>query len=211
VTATRRIDSKEELRVTAYHEAGHALVALALPGAHPPHKLTIVARGSSGGYCQMVDDHDTLIWTRRVLMDQMATALGGRVAEEVVFGDPSTAAVVDLRKATETARQMVREYAMSDTVGPVVYPGDEEISPQMAGTIDMEVRRLITEAHGRAREVLVSSRAALDRVAEALLDEETLSADRLDVLVRAPRTTRRTRPRAGFPAAVPSPGGAAGA
>ena len=212
VTARSKIDSEAELRVTAYHEAGHALVAMALPGSNPPHKLTIVARGISGGHCQLVDDHDTLIWTRQVLIDQMAAALGGRVAEEVVFGDPSTAASADLRKVTDTARQMVREFAMSDAVGPVVYPGDggqwgSGPSQEMAGVIDTEIHRLVTEAHTRAREVLVSARPALDRVAEALLTHETLSSAQLEELVRPPKSASR-RGRA-FPAAVPNPGAGA--
>jgi cell division protease FtsH len=206
--------SDAELRLTAYHEAGHALVALSLPGAGTPHKLTVVARGSTGGHCSFADPYDTVIWTKAVLLDHMAALLGGRVAEELVFGNPTSAAAADLRQVTDLATRMVGEFAMTDSLGPVAYPrpgsmDGSQPSEAVAAMIDAEIRTLVQQAQASAREILGGARPALDRVAEGLLAAETLSAAQLDQLVRPPAPSRASRTRsraaAGFPAAVPSP------
>ncbi|MGI8727927.1 MAG: AAA family ATPase [Solirubrobacterales bacterium] len=174
--------SEEERRIVAYHEAGHALVSWALPAAEPPHKLSIVARGGALGHCTTVDAHDRVLVPRSLLIDRMAVGLGGLVAEEVVFGEPTTGSASDLDMASSIARRMVCELGMSTTVGRVTYP--RQAATEAAGqAIDAEVRRLVdTEAYGRAHAILTGSRAALDRIALALLERETLTGDQLSAL-----------------------------
>lgn len=182
-----RVMSKEERKLTAYHEGGHALVGFALPNLDPIHKVSIIPRGRAGGYTLALPVEDKNYARRSELVDQLAYALGGRTAEEQVFGDPSTGASNDIEKATDMARKMVIEYGMSDRLGPVRYGHPEsqvflgrdyargqEMSDQVAAAIDDEIRKLINQAHEEARQIITTHRSALDRIAEVLLDKETV-------------------------------------
>ncbi len=172
--------------MTAYHEGGHALVAAALNHSDPVTKITILPRGRALGYTMVIPLEDKFSVTRNELQDQIAYALGGRVAEEIVFHDPTTGAGNDIEKATATARRMVTEYGMSSTLGPVKL-GQAQASPYMgefgssrdysegvAVTVDAEVRAIMEQAHNEAYHVLNANRAVLDRLAAELLEKETL-------------------------------------
>ncbi|HSH58199.1 MAG TPA: ATP-dependent zinc metalloprotease FtsH [Acidimicrobiales bacterium] len=200
VASRATILSEDERRVVAYHEAGHALVARGLPGASVAHKVTIVARGVALGHCSLSEPHDQLIRPRSMLLNQMAAGLGGRAAEDLVFGEPGSGAANDLRWAGGIARRMVCELGMSTVVGLVPYgdgldpdTGPRSYSEQTTRAIDAEVRSLMDEAYGRARAVLEGARAALDRVAHALLDKESLSLAELEQLTGTQPGSRRGR------------------
>jgi len=196
-----RVISEEERELTAYHEGGHALVGHVLPNLDPIHKVTIIPRGRAGGYTLALPMEDKYFNRRSELVDQLAYALGGRTAEELIFGDPSTGASNDIDKATNLARKMVMEYGMSDKLGPLRYGKPEgevflgrdysrsnDLSDDVAAAIDEEVRRLITQAHDEAREVLTTHRDALDGIAKALLERETLDAAEVaEVLANVPK------------------------
>ena len=185
-----RVMSEEEKTLTAYHEGGHALVGYALPKLDPIHKVTIIPRGRAGGYTMALPLEDKYYEKRSELVDQLAYALGGRTAEEIVFGDPSTGASNDIEKATSLARRMVMEYGMSDRLGPLKYgqPQGEvflgrdytkgqDLSDEVAAAIDDEIRKLITQAHEEAMQIIMTHREALDRIASVLLEQETIDAD----------------------------------
>ena len=196
-----RVMSDEEKRITAYHEGGHALVGHALPNADPIHKVTIIPRGRAGGYTMALPLEDRNYMRRSEMVDKLAMMLGGRTAEEIIFADPTTGASDDIDKATSLARRMVMEYGMSDRLGPMKYgqPDGEvflgrdytrhqDYSDDIASIIDEEVRRLITQAHEEARTILTTHSDALDRLAAALLDRETLDADEVrEVLHDVPK------------------------
>src|SRR5690606_9758849 len=181
-----RVMKDHEKLMTAYHEGGHALVAAALNHTDPVTKITILPRGRALGYTMVIPLEDKYSVTRNELQDQIAYALGGRVAEELVFHDPTTGAGNDIEKATDTARKMVTEYGMTTTVGPVklgqaqpgAFMGDfgqsRDYSEGVAVTIDAEVRALLEQAHDEAYEVLVMNRDILDNLARELLEKETL-------------------------------------
>jgi cell division protease FtsH len=184
-----RVMSEEEKELTAYHEGGHALVGYALPNSDPIHKVTIIPRGRSGGYTMALPVEDRYYNRRSELVDQLAMLLGGRTAEELRFTDPSTGASSDIEKATNLARQMVMEYGMSDRLGPLQYgkPDGEvflgrdytrgqDLSNEVAAAIDEEVRKLITQAHEEARQILTTHSDALDRIAAVLMEKETIDA-----------------------------------
>ncbi|MFJ2621780.1 ATP-dependent zinc metalloprotease FtsH [Glutamicibacter sp. NPDC087344] len=180
-----RLMDEHERKVTAYHEGGHALVAAAMNQTAPVTKITILPRGRALGYTMVVPESDKYSVTRNELLDQMAYAMGGRVAEEIVFHDPSTGASNDIEKATATARKMVTEYGMSEKVGAVRLAGSaaeqqmggasREYSDEMAHLVDEEVRQLIEGAHNDAYWALTTNRHVLDRLALALLERETLN------------------------------------
>ncbi len=185
-----RVMSEDERKLTAYHEGGHALVGFALPNLDPIHKVTIIPRGRAGGYTLALPVEDKSYAKRSELVDQLAYALGGRTAEEQVFGDPSTGASNDIEKATDLARKMVMEYGMSDRLGPLRYGRPEsqvflgrdytrgqEMSDDVASAIDNEIRMLINQAHEEARSIITTHRAALDRIAEVLLENETVDSE----------------------------------
>jgi cell division protease FtsH len=187
-----KIMSEDERRLTAYHEGGHTLVGYALPNADPIHKVTIVPRGRAGGYTLALPEDDKSYARRSELTDKLAMLLGGRTAEEIIFVDPTTGAGNDIEKATEIARKMVMEYGMSDKLGPLKYgTGSGEVflgrdygkqqdySDEIAAEIDREVRSLVERAHVEARLILETHIDALHRVAEELLEKETLSADQV--------------------------------
>ena len=182
---TRVMKDREKL-ITAYHEGGHALVAAALNHTDPVTKITILPRGRALGYTMVIPLEDKYSVTRNELQDQLAYALGGRVAEELVFHDPTTGAGNDIEKATATARKMVTDYGMTVTVGPVklgqAQPGafmgefgqSRDYSEGVAVQIDAEVRAFLEQAHNEAYKVLVENRAILDDLARELLEKETL-------------------------------------
>ena len=184
-----RLMKDHERRVTAYHEGGHALVAAALNYSAPVTKITILPRGRALGYTMVIPEDDKYSTTRNELLDTIAYAMGGRVAEEIVFRDPSTGAANDIQKATDTARRMVTEYGMSSKVGSVkLGSGDsnpflgkematgKDYSEELAALIDSEVRGIIDEAHDEAYWALHENRDILDSLAEELLRVETLNA-----------------------------------
>ncbi|WP_352432737.1 ATP-dependent zinc metalloprotease FtsH [Pyrinomonas sp.] len=180
--------SNEEKRVTAYHEAGHALVGLKVPNADPVHKVTIIPRGMALGVTQQLPEGDRHNYTKEYLLGQIAILMGGRVAEEVFLGSITTGASNDLERATELARAMVCEYGMSD-LGPLTFGKREEqiflgreiaqhrdFSEDTAIKIDQEVKRIITEQYERARRIITENREVMIRLSEALLERETLDA-----------------------------------
>jgi cell division protease FtsH len=186
-----RVMKEHERKITAYHEGGHALVAAALRNSAPVTKITILPRGRALGYTMVVPENDKYSVTRNELLDQMAYAMGGRVAEEIVFHDPSTGASNDIEKATGTARKMVTEYGMSERVGAVrlgqgggePFLGrdaghERNYSDQIAYVVDEEVRRLIDQAHDEAYAIVIENRDVLDRLALELLERETLNQSR---------------------------------
>jgi cell division protease FtsH len=201
-----KVMSDDEKKLTAYHEGGHALVGHALPNTDPVNKVTIIPRGRMGGYTRSLPKEDKTYRRRSEMVDSLATALGGRTAEELIFGDPSTGAYSDIEQATELARAMVMEYGMSDRLGPMRYgtPQGEvflgrdynrgiDYSDEVAALIDEEVRKLITQAHDEARSIITTHRDALDRLAAALLERETLyEADIAEILSDVPKWQHAT-------------------
>ena len=193
--------SAKERKVTAYHEGGHALVAAAMNNTDPVSKITILPRGRALGYTMVLPTDDKYSTTRNELLDQLAYALGGRVAEEMVFHDPSTGASNDIEKATDIARKMVTQFGMSENVGAVhlgnsggeVFLGrdmggnNREYSEQVAAMVDVEVRKLIEAAHDEAWRALNNNRDILDALVLELLEKETLEAPRLAEIFSAVR------------------------
>ncbi|HIZ35911.1 MAG TPA: ATP-dependent zinc metalloprotease FtsH [Candidatus Ruania gallistercoris] len=183
-----RVMNESERKLTAYHEGGHALVAAALRYTDPVTKVTILPRGRALGYTMVMPAEDKYSTTRNELLDQLAYAMGGRVAEEIVFHDPTTGASNDIEKATATARKMVKEFGMSERVGAIrlgtpdseVFLGRDmghqrEYSEDVAGLVDEEVRRMIDSAHDEAWQILNEYRHVLDSLATELLERETLN------------------------------------
>jgi cell division protease FtsH len=202
---TRLMNDKEK-KVTAYHEAGHALVAHALPNTDPVHKLTILPRGRALGYTMVLPEEDKYSQTRAELLDTLAYAMGGRAAEELVFHDPTTGASNDIEKATGIARAMVTQFGMSEKLGAVkfgqesgeVFLGRDmghqrDYSEEVAAQVDAEVRTLVETAHHEAWEICVEYRDVLDELVLRLLDKETLNRDELTE-VFAPVVKRPQRP-----------------
>jgi cell division protease FtsH len=187
-----RVMSEEERRVTAYHEAGHALVARALPHTDPVHKVTIMPRGRALGYTMVLPDEDRYSTTRNQLLDQLAYSLGGRAAEELIFHDPSTGASNDIEKATALARAMVTQYGMTESIGAIKLGADSsqpfvgreyghqrDYSESIAATIDSEIRKMIENAHQEAFDILVANRETLDAMVVILLEKETINKEEI--------------------------------
>ncbi len=201
--------SPDEQKVIAYHEAGHALVGWALPGADPIHKVTIVPRGQALGYTQALPTEDRHILHRSQLWNQLAILVGGRAAEELVFQDPTTGASNDLEKATEIARQMVTRFGMSRKVGfmRLGHTGETFLGHELgrtpmysndtASAIDEEIQRLLTDAQLEAAGILQAHRATLDAMAGQLLEHETLDATAISDLFKAVPKWRRSGDRNG--------------
>ena len=188
--------SDEEKRVTAYHEAGHALVAKLIPGTDPVHKVTIIPRGRALGLTQQLPVDERHTYPRDYLVNNLAVLLGGRAAEELVLDTVTTGAGNDIERATALARKMVCEWGMSDAMGPLSFGGQEEqiflgrelsthrdYSEQTAQSIDQEIRRLVSEAFETARTILRENQDKLKHLAEALLAEETLDSEAVDAIV----------------------------
>jgi cell division protease FtsH len=185
-----RIMTEEEKKLTAYHEGGHALVAAALPGSDPVHKITILSRGRALGYTMVLPDEEKYSTTRSQMLDQLAYMLGGRAAEELVFQDPTTGAANDIEKATALARAMVTQYGMTERLGPIKFGQDNgevflgrdmghqrDYSEEVAAVVDEEVKKFVGAAHDEAWEILVENRDVLDELVLALLEKETLGKD----------------------------------
>ncbi|MDE0803010.1 MAG: ATP-dependent zinc metalloprotease FtsH [Acidimicrobiales bacterium] len=190
-----RVMSENERKVTAYHEGGHALVGHVLEHCDPIHKVSIVARGRALGWTLALPTEDRYTHTKSELIDRLAMLLGGRTAEEVVFGEITTGAADDIEKATEIARAMVTSYGMSDNVGPLAlgakqgeiflgkeYGHEANYSDSVAATIDEEIRELVNNAHDRAEAILTAYRSTLDKLATEMLDKETLGEDELNTI-----------------------------
>ena len=190
--------SEEDRKLTAFHEAGHALVSLRLPGQDPVHKVSIIPRGRALGITFSLPEEDRYNYTKEYMLGRLAMAYGGRMAEEIIFGveKVTTGAAQDIEKATEMARRMVTEFGMSELIGPVavgegdhqIFLGREltqrrEVSDKTIEQVDGEVRRILGEAYERARKILEGDLDTLHAMANALLERETL--DREDVLLIA--------------------------
>ena len=217
------IISEREKRVTAYHEAGHALVATLQSGTDPVHKVTIIPRGRSLGLMQQLPSEDRLTWTKSYATKRIAVMMGGRVAEELIFNEITNGAGADIQMATDLARKMVTEWGMSEVIGPVSYSsGDSNpflgrdygkpshIAEETAKTIDHEVHKIISEQYEVARTLLYENLELLKSMAEALLEYEVLDTEEVEVIVkggslsalktaRAARASERERsPKTGF-------------
>src|SRR2546422_605568 len=193
-----RVLSDEERRLIAYHEAGHALVSLNVPGSDPLHKVTIIPRGRALGITAYLPEEELHKYTKQSILSRLAMAYGGRVAEDLVFGPEkvTTGAAQDIQHATDVARRMVTQYGMSDTIGPIaigdreaeIFLGREvvqrrEISEHTAEVVDEELKRILGAAFERAREILLERRDALDRLAATLLERETLDREEVEMVV----------------------------
>ena len=189
---------ESEKRTTAYHEGGHALVAYLLPGADPLHKVTIIPRGRALGITAYLPEEELHKYTKQSILARLATAYGGRVAEELVFGPDkvTTGAAQDIEVATSYARRMITQFGMSDAIGPIavgdreaeIFLGREvvqrrEISERTAEIVDEELKRILGTAYERAREILTNHREDLDRLAAALLTHETLDREEVELVV----------------------------
>ncbi len=193
----KRMQSEEERKMTAYHEGGHAIVAHFLPNVDPVHRISIVARANTGGHTEVHPQFDRNLETKTRLLDRIAMALGGRAAEELVFGELTSGASSDLQVASNIAHAMVEELGMSD-LGPTVmqaraqfgiWPTGEgsQMSEDTAAKVDVEVQKIIDTGYRKAKDTLTKHRKDLDKVAEALLDKETLERDEFEKIVGKPR------------------------
>ena len=187
-----RVVPQRERKLTAYHEAGHAIAAMGLPEHEPVHQVTIVPRGQAGGMTIYLPQEDTAYYSKKYMEEQLITLLGGRVAEALMLGDISTGASNDLMRATTMARKMVGTYGMSEKIGAVAFDaGSDEVfigksmaqtrpySEKTAAEMDEEVRRIVDEAYSRCEEILRSHKAELTATAEYLLEHETMSGEEL--------------------------------
>ena len=192
-----KVISDRERKLTAYHEAGHALIGMLLPNADPVHKVSIIPRGRAGGYTLMLPKEDRYYATRSELLDQIKTFLGGRVAEALVLKEISTGAQNDLERATDLVRKMITQWGMSEKLGPITFgrrqeqvflgrdiAQDRNYSEEVAYAIDQEVRRLIEDAYAKTEELLLANMAKLELMANALLERETLEAHELEELMK---------------------------
>jgi cell division protease FtsH len=202
----RRVMSDKERRIVAYHESGHAIVASVLPGLDPVHKISIVARGFGAlGYTMQLPLEDKYLLQKPDLMNQLSVLLGGRSAEEIAFGEISTGAQNDLQRATDIARAMVTEFGMSEELGVVNYAGNKraafldtpfgpdrgDYAEETARKIDAEIKRILQEAHARARQELQARRPALDELSERLLEVEVIEADELQRILAGTNLSQR--------------------
>ncbi|CAB4678350.1 unannotated protein [freshwater metagenome] len=228
-----RVMDDEEKKITAYHEAGHALVAAALPGNDPVHKITILPRGRALGYTMVLPDQEKYSTTRSEMLNQLAYMLGGRAAEELIFHNPTTGASNDIEKATALARAMVMQFGMTERLGAIRYGKEQgevflgrdmghtrDYSEEVAAAIDEEVRAFIEAAHQEAYEALVTNRDVLDALVLELLEKETLDKAQIETVfasltlreVRPAWTgSTRRRPDERGPVATPSSNGSHGA
>ena len=191
-----RLISEKEKAITAYHEMGHALVGHFLPNTDPVHKVSVVSRGQALGFTISLPTEDKFLTTKNELMDNLAMTLGGRAAEEVVFGEITTGAANDIEKATSTAKQMIMRYGMSEELGPRALGHDQSMpflgrefqqqadySEEIARQIDDEIRRIIEEAHQRAKDLLGERREQLDAITAILIQRETLERAEFEALL----------------------------
>jgi cell division protease FtsH len=206
------IISEKDKRITAWHEAGHALVARLVPECDPVHKVTIIPRGPALGLTQMLPKEDRLNWNRQAVLDRIAMAMGGRIAEELQFNEITSGAKSDIDHATAFARSMVCEWGMSEKLGPLAFGEDQQevflgrelghrarnFSEKTAIDIDDEVRHIVTTQYQRAKGILVENKGVLDRIAQALLEWETLDGADVEAIVAGqplkPRPAVQVRP-----------------
>jgi cell division protease FtsH len=202
-----RLITDAEKKIIAYHEAGHAVVMQAIPECDPIHKVSIIARGMMGGYTLALPEEDRTVRGKREYMAELAGLLGGRASEELVFNDITTGAASDMERATKTARNMVTRWGMSDRLGPMVYGQKEELiflgreiseqrdySDQVANEIDEEVRKIVNEAYEEAKSILTKYRDTLDRIADRLIEVETIDEEEFNQLFPAPQPKRSGTP-----------------
>lgn len=188
-----KVISEKEKEIIAYHEAGHAIIAKVLPNADPVHKISILPRGMALGYTMQLPKEDRYITTKKELLDEMCVLLGGRVAEEIIFGELSTGAHNDLERATELARRMVCDYGMSEKLGPLTFGRkhqqiflgrdimeDRNYSDQTAAIIDTEVKNIVEECYNKVREILQEKKEKLIKLANLLMEKETLEGEILE-------------------------------
>lgn len=194
-----RVISVREKELTAYHEAGHGVVAHLLPNADPVYKITVISRGSMGGYTRTLPDEDRNLWTKAQFEDVIAYAMGGRAAEETVFGEVTTGSTDDLEKATGIARSMITRYGMSDKLGPRTFGKREELvflgreiseqrdySDSVAEAIDEEVKHLVDSAYAKAKTLLTTHIRKLEQVSRYLIENETVEGEQLQQLLNSP-------------------------
>ena len=200
-----RVISEDEKRIIAYHEAGHAVVMQALPEADPVHKISIIPRGMAGGYTMSFPEEDRLLMSRKKLFAELVSLLGGRAAEELVFDDITSGAANDLERVTQLARAMVTRFGMSETLAPMAFGKNEgliflgrdlhemrDYSEAVAQRIDEEVQKLVRRAYERAKSILTQYRDVLDRVAQALLERETLTREEFEAIFPPPHPKNPT-------------------
>ena len=205
-----RVMSEKERLITAYHELGHAIVGHLLPNCDPVHKISIISRGQALGYTISLPTEDKFLTSRAELTDTMAMTLGGRAAEEIVFGEITTGASNDLEKVTETAKQMVMRFGMSERLGPRVFGHDRgqpflgrefsaepDYSDEIAREIDDEIRRIVEAAHQTAKDLLTEKRDELDTISKILLERETIDAEQFVALLDGKPEERGLRRRGG--------------
>ena len=218
-----RVMSDKERRITAYHEMGHAMVGHYLPNADPVHKISVISRGQALGYTISLPAEDKFLTTRAELQDMMAMTLGGRAAEEIVFGEVTTGASNDLEKVTATAKQMVMRFGMSEKLGPRVFGHDHgmpflgrefsaepDYSDEIAREIDDEIRRIVEQAHVQAKDILGSHRDALAKLSEILIKRETIEKEQFEALLSGGTEEEVFGAEAPPPPEVPIPGTPAG-
>lgn len=192
-----RMINEKEKKAVAFHESGHTLVGMLVPHGDPVHKVTIIPRGMAMGYTLPLPAEDRYLVTKSQILDQVAMALGGRAAEDLVFGEISTGAQNDLEKSTALVRQMITEYGMSDELGPMTYgqkqdqvflgrdiTRERDYGEEVASAIDREVRQIVAEQYQRAKELLMSHRITLNRLAVTLMEKETLLSGELLTIVK---------------------------
>jgi cell division protease FtsH len=214
---SRRITPKEK-EMTAFHEAGHGLVAKMSPNADPVHKISIISRGRMGGYTRMLPAEDRWMATRSEYKDVLAVLMGGRVAEELIFNEMTTGASQDMKQATDLARKMVTQYGMSDKMGPRTFGQKEEMiflgreiseqrdySEKTALQIDVEVTKLIDEAHATALKILTENKERLTLLAQTLVVKETLEGDALEAVFSGKAPPPPPPPATNIPAPIETP------
>ncbi|HCI05126.1 TPA: cell division protein FtsH, partial [Patescibacteria group bacterium] len=198
--------SKKEKEITAFHEAGHALLAGFLPNTDSVHKISIVSRGRAAGYTLKLPVEDTHLYSQKHLLDELAVMLGGYAAEKIVFKDLTTGASNDLKEVSEQARKLVMHYGMSEKIGPQSFGRSDELvflgrdlvmeknySEKVAEEIDGEVKRLINDAFVKAKKIILRKRKFLDKLAKRLIEKETVEKEEFEEMMRKEkkRTTRQ--------------------
>jgi cell division protease FtsH len=193
-----RVLSSKEKEITAYHEAGHALVAASIKNADPVHKVSIISRGRTGGYTLKLPVEETHLRTKSQFMADLAVLLGGYVSEQITFRDISTGASNDLQNASDLARKLATKFGMSDKLGPITYGKTEELvflgreisaeknySEKVAAEIDKEVKNFINKALNIAKRIINSRKKVLQAIAKKLIEKETLERDEFDALIKS--------------------------
>ena len=193
--------SEKEKKITAYHEAGHALVAHELPHTDPVRKVSIIARGRAAGYTLKLPEKDKYLRTKAEFLDEISVLLAGYEVEKIIFGDVSTGASNDLKEATRLARRLITEYGMSETLGPRTFGKREELvflgreiteqrdySEKVAETIDKEIAKFIDDSRKKASHIIVKSKSKLESIVNLLLKKETIEREEFEALFKKPKS-----------------------